>query len=91
MRRFGLVVAIPFSLALATPAGEAQPNPPVRTIGILAGTPEASRVFERGLRDLGWIEGQNDTLTPSWCSPTPCSTSTGGGSWRRRRSTAAIE
>jgi putative tryptophan/tyrosine transport system substrate-binding protein len=59
MRRIGLAVAIPFSFALTTLAGEAQPKAPGRTIGILAGTPEASRIFEQGLRDLGWIEGQN--------------------------------
>ena len=59
MRLIGLVVAIPFSFALATLAGEAQRNAPVRTIGILTGSEEASRAFEQGLRDLGWIEGQN--------------------------------
>ena len=35
-----------------------------------------------------WRLRRRNTLMPSWCFPTPCSTSTGGGSWRRRRSTA---
>jgi len=51
-------LAVVLSLILAPLAAEAQPAGPVRTIGIMVGRPEASRAFEEGLRELGWVEGK---------------------------------
>ena len=45
-------------MVLASPlAAEGQPTGPVRTIGIVGHVRPAS--FEEGLRELGWVEGQN--------------------------------
>ena len=46
------------ALVVAPLAAEAQPAGPVRTIGIMVGRSEASRAFEEGLRELGWVEGK---------------------------------
>jgi putative tryptophan/tyrosine transport system substrate-binding protein len=46
------------ALVVASLSAEAQPRGPVRTIGIMVGRPEASRAFEEGLRELGWVEGK---------------------------------
>jgi len=64
MRRIGLAVALAVSLSLAPLAAEAQPTEKAHRIGYLAGGSasfNASYVeaFRQGLRDLGWVEGQN--------------------------------
>ena len=64
MRRIGLAVVLAFSLFLAPLAAEAQPSGSVRRIGYLApGWAEADREFleelRRGLRERGYVEGQN--------------------------------
>src|SRR5215471_12883465 len=64
MRRIGLAVALTLGLTLAPLAGEAQQQGRVYRIGFLAATPQPhlSEAFSLGLRDLGWIEGQNITI-----------------------------
>ena len=60
MRRIGLVLAL--GLALAHLVGEAQPTASVRTIGFLGPPPSAGglvQAFQQGLRELGYVEGQN--------------------------------
>ena len=61
MRPIGLAVLLILSLTLAPLAVEAQPTRTPR-IGLLSnGNPTVSpqrEAFRRGLRELGWIEGQ---------------------------------
>ena len=63
MRRIGLAVVLALSLVLATIAGEAQTAGKVPRVGFLLGlSPGPSRevdAFQQGLRELGYIEGQN--------------------------------
>jgi putative ABC transport system substrate-binding protein len=66
MRRIGLAVVLALSLFVALLAAEAQPAGKVYRIGVLANapptTPEVSRNWEafwQGLRERGWVEGQN--------------------------------
>ena len=57
-----LVTAVAASLLVAPVAAEAQPTTKVRRIGYLSTGFAASGFhenFRQGLRDLGWIEGQN--------------------------------
>jgi ABC-type uncharacterized transport system substrate-binding protein len=72
MRRIGLAVL--FVLALA-PLAHAQPRATPR-IGFLgAGGPAADspqiEAFRRGLRDLGWVEGQSVVLEYRWAEGHP--------------------
>ena len=64
MRRIGLAVVLAVRLVLDPIAGEAQPAVKVPRIGFLGGrTPSDMSpfldTFRQGLRELGWIEGQN--------------------------------
>ena len=63
MRLIGFAVALALSLVLATIAGEAQTAGKVPRVGFLLGlSPGPSRevdAFQQGLRELGYIEGQN--------------------------------
>jgi putative tryptophan/tyrosine transport system substrate-binding protein len=64
----GAVVARPF-------ASRAQQAGKVRRIGFLWDSPsaygDAIEAFRRGLRDLGWIEGQNITIEYRWADGKP--------------------
>src|SRR6266566_3745034 len=69
-RLIGLAVILSF--VLAPLAGEAQP-PRSPRIGVLSnGNPTASNpqqeAFRRGLRELGWIEGQTVTIEYRWAA-----------------------
>src|SRR5262245_43683779 len=59
-----LTVILSLALLAAPPFGDAQPAGKVYRIGYLsagAGTPNSpyTVAFRQGLRDLGWVEGQN--------------------------------
>jgi putative ABC transport system substrate-binding protein len=63
-RRIGLLLTLALSLFVAPLAADAQPAAKVPRIGFLMPslTPERARnleAFRQGLRELGWIEGQN--------------------------------
>jgi putative ABC transport system substrate-binding protein len=64
MRLIGLAVVLTLSLTLAPLAGEAQPTGKLRQIGYLdQGSADRNTPYldglRRGLRELGWLEGQN--------------------------------
>jgi len=67
MRRIGLAVVLTVSLTLAPLAADAQPTGKVYRVGYLSGgsaTASAAstrnvEAFRQGLRELGWVEGQN--------------------------------
>ncbi len=62
MRLIGLAVVLAVSLTLPPLATQAQPKRNVRTIGFLGPPPSAGglvQAFQQGLRDLGYVEGQN--------------------------------
>jgi putative tryptophan/tyrosine transport system substrate-binding protein len=61
MRLIGLAVTLVLSLNLAPLAAEGQSPTRVYRMGFLAATnsPHLSEAFRQGLRDFGWIEGQN--------------------------------
>jgi putative ABC transport system substrate-binding protein len=68
MRRIGLAVVLALSLILASFAVEAQQGGKTIRIGFLSlysGPNAATDVF-RGLRELGWIEGQNIAVEYRW-------------------------
>jgi ABC-type uncharacterized transport system substrate-binding protein len=62
-RTLGCIVTLILSLLAAPLPGTAQPRSPVPRIGILTPAAEAStplwEAFRHGLRDLGYVEGQN--------------------------------
>jgi ABC-type uncharacterized transport system substrate-binding protein len=62
-RAVGFIVTLTLSLLAAPLPGTAQPRSPVPRIGILTPAAEAStplwEAFRHGLRDLGYVEGQN--------------------------------
>ena len=65
-----LIVTLALSV-LAPPAAEAQQQKKVPRIGVIfAGTPGAvalnNEAFKQGLRDLGWVEGQNVLIEYRW-------------------------
>jgi len=71
MRRIGLAVLVALSLTIAPFAAEAQQPPKVARVGWMSlATPTAPApyfdVFRRGLRDLGYVEGQNLILEPRY-------------------------
>ena len=72
MRRIGLAVL--FVLALA-PLAHAQPRATPRVGFLGAGSPAADspqlEAFRRGLRDLGWVEGQSVVLEYRWAEGHP--------------------
>jgi putative ABC transport system substrate-binding protein len=61
----GLLITLALGFLVAPLAADAQPLATMRRIGVLAGgslTPESAHrqeAFQQGLRDLGWVEGQN--------------------------------
>jgi putative ABC transport system substrate-binding protein len=64
MRLIGLAVILAVSLTLAPLAAEAQQPGKVHRIGYLSSgsstvTPHVIEAFREGLRELGWVEGQN--------------------------------
>jgi putative ABC transport system substrate-binding protein len=64
LRAIGLIVTLTLSILVAPLAAEAQPPEKVWRIGYLAGTPRVPQIdaFIQGLRDLGYVEGQNLVL-----------------------------
>src|SRR3989442_14746840 len=72
MRRIGLAVVLTLSLTLAPLAAWAQNTAKVPRIGVLVpAEPESSNepnvaAFRRGLRDLGYIDGQNIAVEYRW-------------------------
>ena len=72
MRRIGLAVVLTLSLTVAPLAAWAQNTAKVPRIGVLVpAEPESSNepnvaAFRRGLRDLGYIDGQNIALEYRW-------------------------
>jgi ABC-type uncharacterized transport system substrate-binding protein len=70
-RRIGLLVTLTFILLVAPFPTEAQPPPTVHRIGLLrTGTALAEQPFvesiRQGLRDLGYVEGQNLIIEPRY-------------------------
>jgi putative ABC transport system substrate-binding protein len=64
MRRIGLAVVLALSLVVAPLVASAQPGAKVYRIGYLAFAPRpADDAFRQGLKDLGYVEGQNITIT----------------------------
>ena len=71
MRRIGLAIIFALSLTLAPIVAEAQQPPRVARVGWMSlATPTAPAlnfdVFRQGLRDLGYVEGQNLILEPRY-------------------------
>jgi ABC-type uncharacterized transport system substrate-binding protein len=64
LRLIGLAVVLAVSLILVPLTAGAQQAGARHRIGFLAATPQPhlSKAFLQGLRDLGWIEGQNITI-----------------------------
>jgi putative ABC transport system substrate-binding protein len=59
----GLLVTLALGLLMATVGAEAQPVGKVLRIGYRAAGSERMReAFQQGLRDLGYVEGQNITI-----------------------------
>lgn len=70
MRRRAFLALISTSLIAAPDAARAQQPGKVYRVGLLwdspAMTPDAIEAFKLGLRDLGWVEGQNLAIEPRW-------------------------
>ena len=69
MRLIGLAVIFTLGLLLSSPAGEGQPATKIHRLGLLlTGAPPDANVeaFREGLRDLGYVEGQNITIDSRW-------------------------
>jgi putative ABC transport system substrate-binding protein len=65
MRRIGLAVILTLNLALAPLAVEAQQRGKIPLVGVLrptSPTDPLNEAFQQGLRDLGYVEGQNIRL-----------------------------
>ena len=64
LRSIGLLVTLALGFLAAPAPAEAQPTGKVYRIGYLAmfPAPPGREAFLQGLRDLGWIEGQNITI-----------------------------
>src|SRR5262245_37162058 len=75
MRLIGLAVVLALSFTSIPLVGEGQPTGPPR-VGYLgngkstAVNPQAE-AFRRGLRELGWIEGQTITIEYRWAEGNP--------------------
>ena len=62
MRRIGLAVFLAFSFPLVSLDAEGQQSgkmPRIRVLGIGGGPQTVVEPFLQGLRDLGWVDGQN--------------------------------
>jgi putative ABC transport system substrate-binding protein len=71
VRTLGRVLALVVALAIAPLAADAQPAAKVYRIGLLGGTPPTAepRLWEgffQGLRELGYVEGQNILIEGRW-------------------------
>jgi putative ABC transport system substrate-binding protein len=69
MRLIGLAVIFTLGLLLSSPAVEGQPATKIHRLGLLlTGAPPDANVeaFREGLRDLGYVEGQNITIDSRW-------------------------
>jgi putative tryptophan/tyrosine transport system substrate-binding protein len=72
MRRIiGLIVTLTLGLLVAPLAAEAQPSATVPRIGWLGGSTASTRpylreAFRQGLREHGWVEGQNIAIEYRW-------------------------
>jgi ABC-type uncharacterized transport system substrate-binding protein len=71
MRLIGLAVVLAVGLTLAPLAAEAQQPARVPVVAYFSPTPDASRgraflAFKQGLRELGWVEGQNIAVESRW-------------------------
>ncbi len=65
-----IVIPLIFVTSWAAPAFAAQQPPKVARIGFLGDRPtllpQSSEAFRKGLRDLGWVEGQNLVIEYRW-------------------------
>src|SRR5215472_18404009 len=74
--RVAWTIAVLLGMLATTPAAQAQLPGPVRKIGFLSVSPEPQAFapypylegFRQGLRDRGWIEGQNLVVEYRWAS-----------------------
>jgi len=68
VRLIGLAVVLAVSLVLATLAAQAQEVGKVARIGMLANSPSEPfvKTFKQGLRELGYVEGQNISIVYRW-------------------------
>jgi hypothetical protein len=93
MRLIGLAVVLTVSLTLAPLAGEAQqPGKVYRvgTLGIKASDPAEGRywkAFRLGLRERGWIEGENIVLEYRWTEGNSARSRNSWPTWSGSRST----
>jgi ABC-type uncharacterized transport system substrate-binding protein len=70
-RTLGLLVTLPLAILVVSLAVEAQPSAPVPRIGLLCLFSPAigasmAESFRQGLRDVGYIEGQNIRIESRW-------------------------
>jgi putative tryptophan/tyrosine transport system substrate-binding protein len=76
-RTFGLLVIFALAILVAPPAGGAQPLPHACRIGLLSASaprPEydaLAAALRQGLRDLGYVEGQNLVLEVRYAAGSP--------------------
>src|SRR5262249_46200008 len=71
MRRIGLAVVLAVNLALATLSVQAQESIPRTRVGFLGAESASTNqhfldAFRQGLRDQGYVDGQNITLEARW-------------------------
>jgi ABC-type uncharacterized transport system substrate-binding protein len=59
MRLIGLAIVLTVSLAIAPLAVEAQPAGKVHRVGMMTDRQDHIEALRQGLRELGWLEGQN--------------------------------
>jgi len=74
MRLIGLAVVLAVGLILAPLAAEGQQTGKVWRIGVLSVSPQPTPrgdAFRQGMRDLGWVEGQNWVSETRWADGKP--------------------